>query len=76
MENHGALVGWAHLDLGDKLMVNIQTVATADAAKDEAPDVLRVMMTRNQAAILGSYLVGHSGLQPAQRPGLLKRLFG
>ena len=32
MENHGALVGWAHLDLGDKLMVNIRTVATADAA--------------------------------------------
>jgi hypothetical protein len=75
MDNHGALVGWTHHALGDRLVVNIQTVASMTAADAHAPDVLRIMMTKNQAAILGSYLVGHSGLPPPERPGLLKRLF-
>jgi hypothetical protein len=76
MDHHGALVGWTHQELGDRLMVKIETVTTVAAAKDHDPDVLRVMMTRNQAAILGSYLIGHSGLRPAERPGLIRRLFG
>ena len=57
-------------------MVSIETVPTLEAAREHAPDVLRVMMTRNQAAILGSYLIGQSGLRPVERPGLIKRLFG
>ena len=76
MDSHGALVGWTHRDLGDRLMVSIETVPTLEAAREHAPDVLRVMMTRNPAAILGSYLIGQSGLRPVERPGLIKRLFG
>ena len=76
MESHGALVGWTHQELGDRLMLTIETVTSTQAADDRSPDVLRVMMTRNQAAILGSYLVGQSGLVPAERPGLFQRLFG
>ena len=76
MESHGALVGWTHQDLGDRLMLTIETVASTQAAHEHAPDVLRIMMTRNQAAILGRYLVGRSGLQQVERPGLFKRLFG
>ena len=75
MENHGALVGWTHHALGDRLVVNIETVATKSAADTHRPDVLRIMMTRNQAAILGSYLVSRSGLPQPERPGLFKRLF-
>ena len=75
MENHGALVGWAHQELGDRLMVKIETVTSTKAAESFSPDVLRIMMTRNQAAILGGYLLGNSGLQPAVRPGWIRRLF-
>jgi hypothetical protein len=75
MENHGALVGWTHHAMGDRLLVKIETVQSVQDAKDRRPDVLQVMMTRNQAAILGSYLVSRSGLQQPARPGLLKRLF-
>jgi hypothetical protein len=75
MENHGALVGWTHQALGDRLVVNIETVANMTAADSHRPDVLRIMMTRNQASILGGYLVSQSGLLPPQRPGLFKRLF-
>ena len=75
MENHGALVGWTHHALGDRLVVNIETVASKSAADAHRPDVLRIMMTRNQASILGGYLVNQSGLPQTKRPGLLKRLF-
>jgi hypothetical protein len=75
MENHGALVGWTHQELGERLMVKIETVTNVRSAAEYEPDTLRIMMTRNQAAILGSYLLGHSGLRPAERPGLIKRLF-
>ena len=76
MESHGALVGWTHQDLGDRLMLTIETVNSMRAADTRSPDVLRIMMTRNQAAILGRYLVGQSGLAQPERPGLFKRLFG
>jgi hypothetical protein len=76
MESHGALVGWSHQEMGDRLMVKIETVASMQAADDHAPDVLRIMMTRNQAAILGSYLLSHSGLRQPERQGLFRRLFG
>jgi hypothetical protein len=75
MENHGALVGWTHQELGDQLMLKIETVQSMQAAKTHDPDILRIMLTRNQASILGRYLVNQSGLPQANRPGLLKRLF-
>jgi hypothetical protein len=52
MDNHGALVGWTHRDLGERLMVNIETVQSASAASDHHPDVLRIVMTRNQRRYL------------------------
>lgn len=75
MESHGALVGWTHHAMGDRLVVNIETVTSVPAAEAHRPDVLRIMMTRNQAAILGSYLVGQSGLSQPQPQGLFRRLF-
>ena len=76
MESHGALVGWTHQNLGERLMLKIETVASAKAAEDHSPDVMRIMMTRNQAAILGRYLVNESGLPQPERPGLFRRLLG
>ena len=75
MESHGALVGWTHHALGDRLVVTIETVASMNAADAHQPDVFRIMMTRNQAAILGSYLVGKSGLQQPRPQGFFRRLF-
>jgi len=75
MENHGALVGWTHQELGDRLMLKIETVQSMEAAETHRPDILRIMLTRNQASILGGYLVSRSGLPQPERPGLLKRLF-
>ena len=75
MESHGALVGWTHQELGDRLMLKIETVQSMQAAETHSPDILRVMLTKNQASILGRYLVNQSGLPQADRPGLFRRLF-
>ena len=77
METHGALVGWTHQDLGGRTMLKIESVQNAAAAEDHDPDVLRVLMTKNQAAILGNYLIQISGLAPRE-PGAnwFRRLFG
>ena len=76
MESHGALVGWTHTDLGGKLMVCLESVQTVAAAEQHDPDVVRLLMTKNQAAVLGTYLLRFSGHEPAERPGLFRRLFG
>jgi hypothetical protein len=78
MDSHGALVGWSHQDLGDKLLLRIETISSPAAAQDHAPDILRVLLTKQQAGVLGTYLFGLSGQTPP-RPGdrgVLKRLFG
>lgn len=78
MDSHGALVGWSHQDLGSTLLLRIETVASTAAAHDRTPDVLRVLLTKQQAALFGTYLFDLSGQtapSPGQR-GLFKRLFG
>jgi hypothetical protein len=78
MENHGALVGWTHHDFGDKLLLCVESVRTLDAAETHQPDILRVLLTKKQAAVLGQYLTRVSG-ETAPRPsdrGLFRRLFG
>lgn len=78
MDSHGALVGWSHQDLGDKVLLRIETVNSPEAAHDYTPDVLRVLLTKQQASVLGNYLFELSGQTPP-RPRdrrLLKRLFG
>ncbi len=78
MESHGALVGWSHQDLGDKLLLRIESVSSSAAAKEHDPDILRLLLTKQQAGVLGNYLFEICGQTPP-RPGdrsLLKRLFG
>lgn len=78
MESHGALVGWSHQDLGDRLLLRIETVRTLAAAHDHEPDMLRIFLTKQQAGVLASYLFDLSGLSAPRRGerGLLRRLFG
>jgi hypothetical protein len=77
MESHGALVGWTHQDLGRRTLIRLESVRTRDAVDERDPDVFRVLMTKNQAAVLGNYLIEVSGLNPRhERRGWFRRLFG
>ncbi|QYU68683.1 hypothetical protein J4558_00585 [Leptolyngbya sp. 15MV] len=78
MDNHGSLVGWTHRDLGDKILLCVESVRSVSAADAHKPDVLRVLLTKNQAAVLGNFLIQVSDrITPTPRSrGLLRRLFG
>ena len=76
MDNHGALVGWSHTDLGEKLLLCLESVQTLEAAHSHAPDKFRLLMTRSQAAVLAKYLLRASGQPPPVRAGWFRRRFG
>ena len=67
VESFGALVGWAHHDAGDRIMLRLESVQSSEAAKKLDPDLFRVLMTKQQAAILGNYLLQLSGQPPIAR---------
>lgn len=78
MENHGALVGWSHQELSGKIMLRIETFQNpADVAKHQT-DITRLLMTKNQAGVLGQYLVQAAGqtMPNTRKPGFFKRYFG
>ncbi len=76
VENHGVLVGWTHHDLGQKLVLKLQTLKRADTPHDV--DLLTVILTKNQAAVLGNFLFEIAGQsQPARgERGWFRRVFG
>ena len=78
METHGALVGWTHQDLGNKVLLCVESVRTMEAAKKHDPDILRIMLTKKQAAVLGNFLTMISGETPPDphERSLFTRLFG
>ena len=78
MEAHGALVGWGHHDNGDRLMLRLETIRSSGAAERREPDIFRILMSKQQAVVLGTYLIeqaGQSGLDPLNR-SWFRRLFG
>ncbi len=78
IESFGALVGWDHHDAGDRIMLRIESVQSSEAAKQHDPDLFRFLMTKQQAAILGHYLVQISGQPPIvpKKRGWFRRRFG
>lgn len=78
MDSHGALVGWSHQDLNEKLMLRIESVSSSAAVQEHAPDIMRLLLTKQQAGVLGNYLIEVSGYTPSKpgERGVLKRLFG
>jgi hypothetical protein len=76
LDNHGALVGWHHQDLGDRVLLALQT--RKKAGDPENFDVTRVLMTKNQAAVLGNYLFRIAGETPpsSEERGWFRRMFG
>lgn len=78
MESHGALVGWTHRSAGDHLMLSVESVRSKAAADRHDPDIFRFLMTKQQAAVLGNYLIelsGQSASDPKDR-SWFRRFFG
>ena len=63
-EDFGALVGWSHQDLGDRLMVRLQSARSPVQGRDTPLDEFRYFMTKNQAVVLANYLYTLSGRLP------------
>ena len=78
MESYGAVVGWVDHVAGDRIMLRIESVRSAEAADKHAPDVFRFLMTKQQAGLLGNYLVRVSGQTAADPNGRswFRRFFG
>ncbi len=72
VENFGALVGWTHDDLGDRVMVCLQSKRPGQTDADA--DETRYLMTKNQAAVLANHLFVISGRLP--QPKRRWRWFG
>jgi hypothetical protein len=60
----GALVGWDHQDLGDRVMVRLQSTQTSGTQEDKPLDEFRYFMTKNQAVVLANYLYSISDRLP------------
>ena len=59
-------------------MLRIESVTSTAAARDNDLDIFRLLLTKQQAGVLGSYLMdlaGHTSPRPRDR-SMLKRLFG
>lgn len=67
-DRFGALVGWGHENLGDRLMVMLQSTRRAGLGAGDPVDEFRYFMTKNQAVVLANYLYSISDrLPPAKR---------
>lgn len=77
-DNFGVVVGWTSDDLDTKIMLKIQSVRSAQSSADQDVQSFHYFLTKNQAAVLGNYLVQVSGLLPPQRHRRtwLHRIFG
>ena len=78
MENHGALVGWTHNDLGDRVLLRLESFRSAAEADQKDPDLYRLLLTKQQAVVLGNYLIkisGQTGVNSKDRTWF-RRLFG
>jgi hypothetical protein len=78
MQTYGALVGWTHQELGDRVLLRIQSIRSAAQADQEGPDLFRFLLTKQQAAVLGNYLTqisGQTAADPRERTWL-RRMFG
>lgn len=71
----GALVGWKINDLGQRMVLQLQTMHRSE----DGEKLLReraVLLDRNQAVLLANYLYEVTGQSRPKRRGLLQTLFG
>lgn len=60
MEVSGALVGWSHHDNDERILLRLESMQGSNLAGNE-PDMFRLLMTKQQALVLGHYLMMASG---------------
>ena len=63
-DQFGALVGWGHENLGDRLMIKLQSTRNPRQEPDQPVDEFRYFMTKNQAVVLANYLYSLSDRLP------------
>ncbi|NTZ43825.1 hypothetical protein G7A66_12165 [Altererythrobacter sp. SALINAS58] len=78
MESHGALVGWGHHSDGERLMLRVESMPSREAMEQRNPDVFRVRLSKQQAFLLGNYLIEQSGQTAVDKKerSWFRRLFG
>ena len=77
-EEFGALVGWESEDLGERLVLRMQSVRSIHRRSEGEMQRFSYFVTRNQAVLLGNYLFKIAGQTPPspRKTGWLRRLFG
>ena len=63
-DQFGALVGWGHENLGDRLMIKLQSTRNRRQEPDQPVDEFCYFMTKNQAVVLANYLYSLSDRLP------------
>lgn len=71
----GALVGWKINDLGQRMVLQLQTMHRTDEEEKQLRE-RAVLLDRNQAVLLANYLYEVTGQSKPKRRGLLQALFG
>ena len=76
-DTYGILIGWEHADCAGNLDLRLQTRLTSGHRAQSEVETFHIVMTPQQAAVLGNYLFKIAGQSPPDRPpGRLKRWFG
>jgi hypothetical protein len=77
-DRYGALVGWATRGVGQRMILEVQTIEAGENEDGQATSAHHLLMTRNQALLLANHLFKLAGEQPPEpRPrGTFSRLFG
>lgn len=78
MQTQGALVGWVGHSLGDRVGLTIESFGSSEVEEFEHPDRFYLLMSAQQAAVLGNYLIEISGQTPPSRNSRnwFRRFFG
>lgn len=76
-DDFGALVGWESDDLGDRIVLRLQSVRSAHRRAGGGARSFSYFLTKSQAAVLGNYLFRVAGQTPPapRRQGWWRRFF-
>jgi hypothetical protein len=69
----GAVIGWIHHPLPHGIALEVQTAASAAALDGGRVDTARLVLTRNQALLLASFLLRVTGHSAADVPDARRR---
>ena len=76
-DTYGFLVGWEHAECAGKLDLRLQTKLPAGHLAKGEVETFHIVMTPQQAAVLGNYLFQITSQRPPEkRVGRLRRWFG